>query len=356
VRVIEGRDVNELYWRGMQMLRAEGREDDSRVGRVLVFPEPVTSVYHRPTQRVLLDQRRAANPFFHLFESLWMLAGRDDVAALNHYITDFGTRFAEPNGRVHGAYGHRWRNALGFDQIEVIVRRLTENWRDRQCVLQMWDARKPTCPAGECDAPEMGSDDLRGNWKDRPCNTHVYFRVRNEPAGEETTRNYLDMLISCRSNDIVYGAYGANAVHFSVLHEYIAGRIDAAVGKMEQMSFNYHAYLDVLGRVEPVTSLETYEGHGIVSLPMGSAWDKWDADLKEFFLWHRHLLQRNENMPRQYANSWFYHTATPMFLAHWRWKNAMKNEAELLAKRIDAPDWRHACLQWFRTRTNARQR
>jgi hypothetical protein len=61
-------------------------------------------------------------------------------------------------------------------------------------------------------------------------------------------------------------------------------------------------------------------------------------------------------MPRQYANSWFYHTATPMFLAHWRWKNAMKNEAELLAKRIDAPDWRHACLQWFRTRTNARQR
>jgi hypothetical protein len=69
MRVIEGRDVNELYSKGMRMLGAEGQVEDSRVGKVLVMPMPVTSVYHKPTQRVLFDVRRGANPFFHLFES-----------------------------------------------------------------------------------------------------------------------------------------------------------------------------------------------------------------------------------------------------------------------------------------------
>lgn len=340
MRVIEGRDVNELYWRGMNMLQVEGREEASRAGAVKVFPEPVTSTYKTPRQRVLLDKDRKANPFFHLFESLWMLAGRDDVASLNRYITDFGTRFAETSGEVHGAYGHRWRTALGFDQLESIIEKLKKNPRDRQCVLQMWDARQT-----------FGCNDLNGEWKDRPCNTHVYFRVRDEVGV-----SYLDMLVSCRSNDIIYGAYGANAVHFSILMEYMAGRLNCAMGTMEQVSFNYHAYMVTLAGVGVPRNLETYEGRGISSIPMGSAWDKWDADLTEFFLWHRNLVERGEHTMRTYANSWFAHTATPMFLAHFKWKSAFKEEARRIAQNIDAPDWRYACLQWMDQRTEARSR
>jgi hypothetical protein len=47
----------------------------SRAGDVLVAPHPVMSVTSIPTERVLFDPARDANPFFHLFESLWMLAG-----------------------------------------------------------------------------------------------------------------------------------------------------------------------------------------------------------------------------------------------------------------------------------------
>lgn len=353
MRVIEGLDVNELYWRGMHMLRSEGVEQESRVGRVLVMPEPVCSVYKKPRQRVLFDYRRGANPFFHLYESLWMLAGRDDVAALNRFITDFGTRFAEEDGKVHGAYGHRWRRALGFDQLNAIVERLRANPNDRQAVLQMWDATN----TDDGDPLEhTGCNDLLGNWKDRPCNTHVYFRVRNSTKSLVDPQPVLDMMISCRSNDIVFGAYGANAVHFSILQEYMAGRIGVDVGRMEQVSFNYHAYLDVLERVGQPSYLETYEGHDVRARRMGLHWDEWDKDLEQFFLWHRELVERGNDSQRSYANQWFADTARPMFLSHFKFKNAMHGEANKIAATVAADDWRRAALQWFEQRHNARAR
>jgi thymidylate synthase len=363
MRVIEGRDVNELYSKGMRMLGAEGQVEDSRVGKVLVMPMPVTSVYHKPTQRVLFDVRRGANPFFHLFESLWMLAGRNDVAALNRYITDFGTRFAETDGHVHGAYGHRWRRAFGFDQLDAIVKRLKGNPRDRQCVLQMWDARTK---GYNDDAIDEGCNDLLGDWKDRPCNTQVYFRVREQMmvdglVGSFTSKSgqwpVLDMTICCRSNDIVYGAYGANAVHFSILQEYVAGRVGALVGKMYQVSNNYHAYLDVLGRVGvPAHDTDYYGATGMQPTPMATFWDAWDSDLQYFMSWQRCLVEAGVTQPGQYKNSWFATTAEPMFVAHFKFKNAMHKEARDVAQKIEAQDWRAAALSWFDTRTSARSR
>lgn len=368
MRVIEGEDVNELYWRGMNMLRTDGRQEDSRVGAVMVMPEPVCSLYRKPRQRVLLDLKRGANPFFHLFESLWMLAGRDDVLALNRYITDFGTRFAEADGRVHGAYGHRWRKALGFDQLDAIVERLKFNQRDRQCVLQMWDAR-PNYADEKTDEGGLafGQNDLLGDWKDRPCNTQVYFRVRSPAVKHITTvkpedmviekNPVLDMMVTCRSNDIVYGAYGANAVHFSILLEYMAGRIGVDVGVMEQVSFNYHGYVDVLDRVGYPSFLETYKGHELKPRHMGTDWDNWDSDLEAFMSWHKTMVEAGITEPfPSYKNAWFTDTAEPMFLAHFKWKNAMHKEARDYASNIAAKDWRFACLQWFDLRTNPRSR
>jgi hypothetical protein len=73
---INGKNVNELWARGLHTLKTFGIESDSRAGRVLVMQTPVTSVYRNPCERVLMDPLRDANPFFHLMESLWMLAGR----------------------------------------------------------------------------------------------------------------------------------------------------------------------------------------------------------------------------------------------------------------------------------------
>ena len=219
MRTIHARNVNDAWTQAVQMMLEEGRCEDSRAGPVLVMPCPVMTVYAKPCERVLFDRVRDANPFFHLFEAMWMLAGRNDAEFLNLFVKDFGARFAQSNGTIHGAYGFRWREHFGFDQLDFIVKQLKENPGNRQAVLQMWDTG-------------YAMDLVVKDWKDRPCNTHVYFRIRDL---------HLDMTICCRSNDILWGAYGANAVHFSFLQEYMAGRIGCAVGLMYQFSNNWHA-------------------------------------------------------------------------------------------------------------------
>src|SRR5262245_49446193 len=106
---IYAKNVREALPQGLKLLRDCGKEEPSRAGMVRVAPCPVMTVYAEPCDRVLFSPERDANPFFHLAEALWMLAGRKDAEFLNLFVKDFGKRFAEEDGTVHGAYGARWR-------------------------------------------------------------------------------------------------------------------------------------------------------------------------------------------------------------------------------------------------------
>ena len=58
MRVINARNVNDAYWKGLALLRAEGQLASSRAGTVQVMPCPVVTVYERPRERVLFDPQR----------------------------------------------------------------------------------------------------------------------------------------------------------------------------------------------------------------------------------------------------------------------------------------------------------
>lgn len=335
MRLIEARNVNGVFPIGMRLLDEEAFYEESRAGDVKVAPWPVTTIYQRPMERVLFDPKRDANPFFHLMEGLWMLAGREDSAFLNRYVATFGERFAEKDGTVHDAYGQRWRESFGFDQLDHIAARLRSNPQDRQCVLQMWDAN-------------VGEDDLTGDWRGRPCNTHAYFRLRDS--------EFLDMTICCRSNDAVWGAHGANAVHFSMLLEYMAGRIGVGVGKMYQHSNNYHGYVSELQRIGDLRDLkghDPYHSGEVTAMPMAIDWDTWDNDLMRFMTWHDTQLPDGialHDTGVELHNPWFYNVAGRVALARWQWTNGMKPTARRCVEHITAPDWRKACTEWMNRR------
>lgn len=332
MRVLRGRNVNDLYLLGRALLDSEGIKSSSRAGDVLVCPWPVVSVYERPTERVLFDSLRDANPFFHIFESLWMLSGSDDATWLDQFVGDFSARFAEKGGVMHGAYGKRWRchfpewdrsgtTVVGkIDQLSEIVKILRKNPEDRRAVMQMWDT----------------SSDLSVDVKDVPCNTQIYPRVRD---------GVLDITVCCRSNDIVFGAYGANAVHFSVLQEYLASGVGARVGTMYQLSNNFHGYVDVLER-KPLSDashpINPYQ-QAVYPLPMVTDFEHFDADVAMFMSeWHE--------MRGPYRNSWFDHVAEPMYLVHRLWKNGDKVGARKMLDLVSATDWRRAALEWMMRR------
>lgn len=236
MHTIHVRNVQEALPEGIHHLLTQGRREESRAGEVCVAPWPVMTVYDEPLERVLFWKDRDANPVFHLMEALWMLAGRNDVEWLARFNSNM-TQFSDDGVMFHGAYGYRWRQHFqddwGVDQLDYIVSLLTANPKSRRAVIAMWDA-----------PVDLYADELAAP-KDIPCNTHIYLSMQNSD---------LDMTVCCRSNDIIWGAYGTNVVHFSMLQEYLAAKLGLLVGKLYQLSNNYHAYVDVLERVSSLAS------------------------------------------------------------------------------------------------------
>jgi hypothetical protein len=215
---------NEGLGRVMRVLKENGIETASRNGPVIRFREPVCLQYPDPQRRILDNPIRDANPFFHLFETMWMLAGHDKVAPLDIYnsgmkqYSDDGITFAAP-------YGYRWRKKWG-DQIQRVVDRLKANPEDRRILIQIWDPRELFKDGG----------------KDFACNQQVLFDTR--PTTLNPSGYFLDMTVTNRSNDLIYGAMGSNLFHFSMLHEYVAYHTGLSLGTYYQISKNMHLYLD----------------------------------------------------------------------------------------------------------------
>lgn len=193
----------------------------SRNGPVVRFNQPVTTVWTDPINRILWSPVRDCNPFLHLIESAWMLAGRNDVATVSKLAKQMGT-YTDDGSTLNGAYGFRWRRHFGYDQITALIQELRTNRETRRCVLQMWDG------AEDLKSGISGSSDI-------PCNTAIYF---------DPMDGVLNMTVTNRSNDSIWGAYGANLVHMSILHEYIATLAGFKVGIYYQMSNNLHFYIE----------------------------------------------------------------------------------------------------------------
>lgn len=224
-KTFTGSDVNDIYYRAISTIVERGIKTESRNGTVYRQPGTLISHYHNPQNRMLFAPGRDANPFFHIFESLWMLAGRNDVAFPAHYVPHMKT-FSDDGLTFNGAYGYRWRHAFGMDQIELIVKELHRNPQSRRVYLQMWDARLDL---------QYGMD----GGKDACCNLGAKFEIDDDGR--------LNMWVNCRSNDMILGGYGANVVHFSFLQEYIVDRLRALgssieMGFYEQISMNAHVY------------------------------------------------------------------------------------------------------------------
>lgn len=225
---------------GIQTGSLQVVEKNSRNGPVMKFPETMVITYLNPTQRVLFCPGRDANPFFHLYESLWMLTGRDDVAPLK-YFTSKIEQFSDDGEVLNGAYGARWRYGKCYleeqgvgavDQINILIKHLQEQPDSRRAVLQMWNI--------EQDLLKIDNQ-FKDYSKDVCCNLSVKFSIREETVDDEE-RRVLDMTVFNRSNDMILGMFGANVVHFSFLQEYMAGRLGLGVGRYNQVTDDLHVY------------------------------------------------------------------------------------------------------------------
>lgn len=347
--VIDSRNINHALPQGISLVHEMGVREASRNGDVLRMPMPVATVYSRPNERVCLHDWRDANPFFHLVEAMWMLAGRDDLKQLTPYVPRMSD-FSDDGGRTQpGAYGKRWRShhslgsrrSLWPDQLDWVVQRLWHNPNDRRTVIQMWD---PLVDIAAADA----------DGKDVPCNITALPWAQG---------GKLNLTVFCRSNDMMLGAYGANVVHFSFLLEYLAGRVGLPVGKYWQVSNNFHAYVENAGDPKACWpsdwgSYDPYTSGEVSHYPMFKDFDVTTTDAARDKVIKEDLQLLFEHGPFEAATKarWPFiaRVVVPMMLAHRHFKTGKGEDrftgALDILQQVVASDWRRAGREWIERR------
>jgi thymidylate synthase len=313
------------------IMKATRKYEKTRIGEALVAPGPVTIRYDFPKQQVLINPVRDANPFFHLMEAMWMLAGRNDGEFLDHYVKDFSKKFGNKNGIIPDAYGYRWRQQLGYDQLHEIIKQLKEIPLTRQAVLQMWD------------------DDLVAKDPIKPCNLVATFRIRGM---------VLDMTVFNRSNDLIWGCCGANAVHFPVMQEYVASMVGLNIGKYWQISTNLHLYKEhinmLLSRTKNVEnsllpSLLRTNGYE-QTLPLVKYPESFDNEVQEVVEMIEAINQDEEIYEGNFTQPFLKDVVLPMARAHRLYKKKEMQGALARMEEVIAEDWKRAGIEWIKRR------
>lgn len=328
-------DVNEAFsvmWHRMWtddgiMIR------ESRNGPVRESVMPVMITYKNPRKRVLFHEKRDANPFFHLFEAIWMLAGRTEVMWLAQFNKGM-LEFSDDGKTLVSAYGARWREVL-----EPTLNKLRFDRNTRRAYV-----------------PIFHPEDAERNGKDVPCNVGVSFNIRD---------GHLDMSVFNRSNDMLWGALGANVVHWSFFQEYVAMLCDLDIGRYTQISSNFHLYSEfevtkkLIGHVDPhPMSPYKYE----VVAP-SSIWvinsrteEGWQEDAKLFINDYTNGMFWKK-IKRWWNDPFFEYIACPMFRAWWLWKYEKDfKQAYEHMEAVHATDWKLAGMQWLRRREKDKEK
>jgi len=185
-------------------------------------------------------------------------------------------------------------------------------------VLQIWDKKL----------------DLNVTSKDIPCNDLIFLKVRD---------GVLNITVCCRSNDMIWGAYGTNVVQFHHLHQYIASLLKVFVGTYTQISDSFHVYLD-----SPVWRRllvrEYSKPTPISKIPLVENSENFQEELN-IFLCYVSDVQKNGLFPEfdyHYENSFFPYVCHPML---YLW------ESRVIPFQPETNEWLVAGAEWVRRRT-----
>jgi thymidylate synthase len=222
-QLFSSNSANDLWWQLACKFRAMGGtvSQSSRVG-------PTAELLHaalelrNPRDRWVSSRSPAINIAFALAEVVWIIRGRNDSAFLNYFNSRL-PEFAGSGTTYHGAYGHRLRHAMGFDQLNAAYDALRTNPTSRQVVLNIWNATTDfPLNNGEPASPDV------------PCNVVAMLKVRD---------GKLEWTQIMRSNDLFRG-FVHNIVQFTCLHEIMAGWLGLDLGSYHHFSDSLHLYDD----------------------------------------------------------------------------------------------------------------
>ena len=211
-------------------LLEKGQEVESRAGNTKELTFVNIELTHPMEREVLLPSRKASYPA-QIAETMWVLAGRNDMQFLSKYLPR-ARQFSDDGLVWRAGYGPRLRNAgirinddiydprfalESVDPLWNVVDLLRRDPETRQAVIGIW------------------SNNLDSGVKslDIPCNNWLHFLARD---------GKLNLHVATRSNDIIWGWSGINQFEWSALLQLVAELTGLDVGSLHFSISSLHLY------------------------------------------------------------------------------------------------------------------
>lgn len=200
-------------------LLENARRVPGRTGEVSEI-KGVNFTLEKPLEREVSVPPRRASLVAQIAETLWVLSGRNDVEFISHYLPR-AKEFSDDGVVWRAGYGPRLRSWYGVDQVAAVCQLLTADPHSRRGVIGLFD------PA----------EDFIIDTVDVPCNNWLAFQTTDRDGVDE-----LDLFVSTRSNDIIWGWSGINQFEWSVLLEIVAWVTGITPGRIHYNIVSLHYY------------------------------------------------------------------------------------------------------------------
>ena len=258
---LEFEGINSFLTGTSRLLLEEGKRREVRNSVCYELPEPYMFKIKNPCARHITIPQRKWFKTLPYAESLWIASGRNDMAYITHYLPRM-VDYSDDGRTMRGGYGPRLRHFNGslsdydvseyrksshgeIDQFRYICDCFREDANTRRAIITIGD------PVKDC----FDADGNLKRTKDIPCTRTLHFMRDNNS-------NKLNLIVSMRSNDFIFGASAVNIFNYTFMQEYFSSMLGLNMGYYIHVASNMHYYEQHQSVVSDLASINDVTDQG----------------------------------------------------------------------------------------------
>lgn len=300
--------INSFLRDSCRLLLKEGVCREIRNQVCYELPEPYMFKISDPTSRIITIPVRKWNATLAFAESLWLASGRNNMDFINPYCRNL-INFSDNGETMRGGYGPRFRHFNGnnidydvrqikpeeneeIDQFRYIVECFKKDLNTRQAIINIGD------PVKDC----FDIDRELKVTKDIPCTRMLHFM-------KDANSKKLNLIVTMRSNDLIWGASAVNIFNFTFMQEYFAAILGLELGSYYHIVNNMHFYESKRKIVEEIAATQNICDSHFEYAKTFNSLESFDLLLKE--------LSEEEHKMWLESNNYKHHVFNDDFFQDW---------------------------------------
>ncbi|AUY17103.1 MULTISPECIES: thymidylate synthase [Serratia] len=253
MHVVYGETINDITIKILEKVLKEGVSISTRNGNAVTIYD-VSMILHNPRSRHLSLKGRKNNIFSTFAEAMWVLAGDNRINPYLNFFLPRAPKYSDDGVIWRAAYGER---LYAHGQLENVVQQFKkEGIFTRRAVISLY------MPDRDTHDSLINVYNLEDSL-DIPCNNLIHFFI--------TPDKKLNIKITQRSGDLIFGVSNINIFEFSLLQEVVLFILQREVdnqielGYLHQSVTNLHIYEDRMAQANEIYKRKEKQKTGLIN-------------------------------------------------------------------------------------------